>query len=165
VHFDADRPFHYFIRDNATSSILFLGRMSDPRQSTNSLTPAAARNTLAATARPLDSNGDGQITPIDALVILNHLNRSGAESEIASHSSLLDNNQDGIVTHMDFLRVINWINADRGAGEAESAAESRLVPDRTDWQFSFDLVFALEDDPSDPEDLGTGLQGESGGRG
>lgn len=35
-----DRPFHVFVRDNASSTILFMGRVSSPVQPANSVTPS-----------------------------------------------------------------------------------------------------------------------------
>ena len=35
VEVAVDRPFHYFIRDNATSGILFMGRVVDPTVTVN----------------------------------------------------------------------------------------------------------------------------------
>lgn len=37
--FTADRPFHMILRDNITSTIAFMGRVDDPRQTSNSVAP------------------------------------------------------------------------------------------------------------------------------
>lgn len=51
--FQADHPFHFFIRDNTTSTILFMGRIADPTESENELTPTVDR-----TVKPLGPDFD-----------------------------------------------------------------------------------------------------------
>jgi serpin B len=54
VHNDYDdwimlnRPFHFFITDNTTSTILFMGRLRDPSQLTNEVTPTVVPEPDAA---------------------------------------------------------------------------------------------------------------------
>ena len=57
-------------------------------------------------ANPYDVNGDGGVTPLDALILINYINTDG----------------DGGVTPLDVLVVINYINAQQQgtAGEGES---------------------------------------------
>jgi hypothetical protein len=43
--FHATRPFHVIVRDDSTSSILFMGRISNPLQVTNSVNPSVAEPT------------------------------------------------------------------------------------------------------------------------
>lgn len=70
---------------------------------------------------PEDATGDGNVTPVDALTVINYLN-SGASSEVPSGSQpdngLIDTNGDNSVTPVDALIIINFLNA-RGAGEGE----------------------------------------------
>ena len=80
-------------------------------------------------ADPMDANGDGSLTPLDALVILNFLGIYGTTelSDLATRVSevrgeaemtdealdrmrLLDTNQSGFISAVDALRVINAMN-------------------------------------------------------
>jgi hypothetical protein len=94
---------------------------------------------------PLDVNGDGRVTPLDALLVINRLNQSGpgameplsinrsnagsAEPSFAP-TYYPDVNGDRRVTPMDALLVINALNASRtvpsrSEGEGESAGAGR----------------------------------------
>jgi hypothetical protein len=75
-------------------------------------------------ARPFDVNGDGQITPLDILTIVNDLNTHGVRSlptsgSILAFQGLLDTNGDNMVTALDILLVVNHLNRS-GAGEGEA---------------------------------------------
>ncbi|MCA9138519.1 MAG: VCBS repeat-containing protein [Planctomycetales bacterium] len=60
-----------------------------------------------------DVNEDGMITPLDALLVLNHLNRTRQNAVnpdaklVAPLQSLLDVNEDGFVSPIDVLLIIN----------------------------------------------------------
>ncbi len=79
-----------------------------------------------------DVNGDGSTSPIDALIVINSLNRGGSrelprntggEGE-ASSLMFIDVNADGYLSPIDVLQIINALNrgAISGEGEAESVA-------------------------------------------
>ena len=70
---------------------------------------------------PWDANGDGLVSPIDALLVINYLNARHAASSSSSVS--LDVNADGTVAPLDALLVISFLN-NRGQAEGE---EPRLV--------------------------------------
>ncbi len=60
---------------------------------------------------PADTNADGLVTAMDALLVINYLN-SNAESDMPANGSLmLDVNADGLWTAMDALLVINHLNS------------------------------------------------------
>jgi hypothetical protein len=74
-------------------------------------------------ASPLDVNGDGAVTPLDALLLINDLNNNGSPilAWLASPAPYLDVNGDGSVTPIDVLVVVNHLNALGGAhGEGEA---------------------------------------------
>ncbi len=58
-------------------------------------------------ANPLDTNGDGIVSPRDVLLVINWLN---ADSSAASAASSLDTNRDGHISPIDALAVINDLN-------------------------------------------------------
>jgi hypothetical protein len=62
---------------------------------------------------PLDSSGDGGITAVDALNVIDYINAfgSGAVGEGPAKSAYVDINGDGHVVAGDALQIINYINA------------------------------------------------------
>jgi hypothetical protein len=91
-------------------------------------------------ARPTDVNNDGSTAAIDALLVINELNRNGArqlpqligaagESGGSGPSAYLDVNNDGHISAIDVLRVFNVLNAGEGVGpgNASIAWENRTA--------------------------------------
>ncbi|MEX2138202.1 MAG: S8 family serine peptidase [Pirellulales bacterium] len=69
-------------------------------------------------AQPLDVNGSGLVTSLDALIIINRLNSTGPEvlplPPPAESLFFYDVTGDGLVTALDALRVINHLNSVAG---------------------------------------------------
>ena len=63
LDFEANRPFHFLIRDNTTSAITFMGRINDPTQAENNVVPTVS-NVVPATG---DFDGDGDVDGRDFL--------------------------------------------------------------------------------------------------
>jgi uncharacterized protein YkwD len=78
--------------------------------------------------RHLDVNASGTIEPLDALVVINHLNRHGpgplSPAGTTSNLPLLDTNGDAAATPLDALLVINYLNRDDSGGEGEPPARA-----------------------------------------
>jgi hypothetical protein len=74
---------------------------------------------------PLDVNNDGHVSPRDALITINHLNRHGATSldDLATDAPFLDTTNDDFVTSLDVLRIINHLNRQANT-EAVAATDS-----------------------------------------
>ncbi|MCC6511381.1 MAG: DVUA0089 family protein, partial [Pirellulaceae bacterium] len=73
---------------------------------------------------PEDVSGDGSISPIDALLIINYLNTTGPGPVPSGNTApFLDVSADGSVTALDALLVINTLN-NMVNPEGESVAES-----------------------------------------
>lgn len=84
-------------------------------------------------ASPHDVNGDGTVTALDALLIINDLSRN--ESRMLEYHERtgpsIDVNNDGAVTALDALLVINWLSRQgwssaEGEGEAGESVEPGL---------------------------------------
>jgi hypothetical protein len=79
----------------------------------------------------LDTSGDGHITPLDALQVINDLNTYGsrgltldAEGEIATPNPRLDVNHDNFISPLDALAIITYLNEHSGVvGEGEAPVE------------------------------------------
>lgn len=69
-----------------------------------------AGDTLHNFLAPLDVNDDGRVEPIDALVILNRINRGGVADPVSQARQFFDVNDDGVVAPIDALRIINALN-------------------------------------------------------
>ncbi len=68
----------------------------------------------------LDTNQDGLVTALDALLIINRLNADAPADEL-DFDAMYDINKDGVVTPVDVLLVINELNAsDQVSAEGES---------------------------------------------
>jgi len=77
----------------------------------------------------LDVNGDGFVTPLDVLLVINDVNAygsrslsGGASGESPANRVYLDVNADRYVSPIDALMVINHLNASRGTGEGEAGS-------------------------------------------
>ncbi|MFK8115664.1 MAG: dockerin type I domain-containing protein [Rubripirellula sp.] len=97
---------------------------------------------------PLDSNGDGAVTAVDALVVINFLSRYGvtdlsqlaervrsfsAEGEEMSDGEIdlmrrLDTNRSGSITALDALVVVNNINSSSLADDTDAEGEEEVAP-------------------------------------
>ena len=78
---------------------------------------------------PLDTNGDGSVTPLDVLHVIDDLNRhgaravdGGAEGETPADARL-DVNRDQYVSPLDALMLINHLNKEAEANAAEGEGE------------------------------------------
>ena len=75
----------------------------------------------------VDVNGDGQVTPLDALLVINDLNFKGSRSVLAEAISApyVDTSGDNQVSPLDALLVINQLNRSRVTGEGEATTNGR----------------------------------------
>jgi hypothetical protein len=90
-------------------------------------------------ADPMDTNMDGEMTPLDALVVINHLNRYGAgpvnvdavrtlravAAEVHAAHFALDVNRDRFISPIDMLLIVNALDA-----HSEALAEGEVVTTR-----------------------------------
>ena len=82
----------------------------------------ANQNPFHNEQNPYDVNGDQQVNPLDALLIINTIGRNGGPGPISSFPSpdrFYDVNGDGLITALDALLIINYLNRRARSGEGE----------------------------------------------
>jgi RHS repeat-associated protein len=82
-------------------------------------------------ARPTDVNNDMAVSPLDALLVINELNREGSRDlGVRPHqlARYLDTNGDGSVSAIDALRVINQLNRSDNLSPVRTEGESESAP-------------------------------------
>jgi hypothetical protein len=134
-----DGSFTYVPREKFNREDFFAYRATDGVDAS----PPVEVTIVIATAHPwhnglwpLNVNDDELVTPIDALLIINALNRGEAGRLLFERTRPLsgpfyDVNRDGFLSPADVLQVINYLNRDRGtglAGEAEAGGEAAESP-------------------------------------
>ena len=97
--------------------------------------PVGVRRLPTSVYDPLDTNRDGKVSSLDALVIINQLSREQPIPQATSESLTgkidqvlmrYDVNDDGRVSALDALNVINHLSRATVAAEAESEQESSV---------------------------------------
>jgi hypothetical protein len=74
---------------------------------------------------PHDVNDDNSVTAVDALVVINELNRGGRKAEDGAHNKFHDVNDDSNLNAMDALQVINRLNSSASQPVKEQATSIR----------------------------------------
>lgn len=100
---------------------------------------------------PFDVNENGLVSPVDALIAVNALNRgeSGSLSGTpGADDDFLDVTGDGNLTPLDPLRIINHLN--KQSSSAQAALSSAAVVD--DAPAASDVVFASYGNDTEDED-------------
>ena len=108
------------------------------------ITAASPEGEFHNTAMPLDVNGDGQVSPIDVLMLINDMNQHGPRQLVAVGGGegedgpegedsryFPDVNNDGALSPIDALHLINYLNDPTvqrgGQGEGEAAPAGLVV--------------------------------------
>jgi hypothetical protein len=96
-----------------------------PNVASSTEAPSGGASALRNGDNPFDVNADSQVSPLDALVIINSLNGS-PEGEASSQTPkfFLDVSGDGRVSPLDVLLVFNYLNRPMSAlGEGEGSSQ------------------------------------------
>ncbi len=101
---------------------------------------------------PLDVNDDSYISPIDALLVINDLNKRGARPlvEPSTGPPFLDVNGDGSVGPLDALLVVNYLNELSDAGEGESSGDVLVTAGHVSPPSDLDFTSLLIEPPVAP---------------
>jgi VCBS repeat-containing protein len=130
VTLNADGSFRYtHTQPNSLASDSFTYFVSDGQLETEARVVIEISNTIPPTHQnprnPLDVNDDTFVSPIDALLIINHLNRNLPTNTdlLTPPPPYLDPSGDRLVSNLDALLVINFLNRRAGGGEGDGRGE------------------------------------------
>ncbi len=106
---------------------------------------------------PYDVNGDGSLSPLDVLLVINYLNNDGGSGEGEPPPDRMDINDDGMVSPLDALILISELNnrgQASGEGEALVGGSTSTVSPILDSTVSTDpsLQYASSSDGIDARD-------------
>jgi Ca2+-binding RTX toxin-like protein len=108
--------------------------------------------TLTNEVNPLDTNVDGRVTPLDALLVINTLNKGTfldldpmIRAVAAFGTQKPDTNADRKITPLDALKVINGLNR-QSQGEASNQAFAALAA-------TTDAIFGVDQDDEEEDPL------------
>ncbi|QDV71228.1 Dockerin type I repeat protein [Rosistilla carotiformis] len=145
-NFVGTAQFRYTVADE-------FGVTSDPASVVVLVSLSAGQNS----SNIRDVNGSGEVSPIDALIVINHLNKNisnDVETLVdngtisISDGPFMDVNGDGVITPIDALTVINYLNGVNGLnGEYQSLAApdiSSVVVGAAGW---------MQPEVDEPEEL------------
>lgn len=120
-----DRQVNADLEPEITLELTAVGDRGDQLSGTFLITVNGARSPYHNYNLNEDVNGDGFVSPIDALLIINELNArgSGPVTTIDAGSAggpppMLDVNGDGMITPIDVLIIINYLNRTRSLENA-----------------------------------------------
>ncbi len=104
-------------------------------------------NPLHNIPAPLDVDGDGFISPLDVLVVVNVLNEYPAfpsndpvRTYYTIGQKMADPNNDRSINPLDVLTIINYLNSKSGSGSGEGEESAKIVPAKD--TSSVDAVFS-----------------------
>lgn len=98
---------------------------------------------------PVDSSGDGNLSAVDALLVINYINTADSSQvpDTAPSRGQVDVNDDGFVTAIDALLIINALNNAAQGGEGEGSAFLAETPAAAfDWGVWEDELAEDEED-------------------
>jgi len=88
---------------------------------------------------PRDVDDDESISPLDALRIIDQINKFGSRQIEGVGEMFCDVDNDGSISPLDVLSVINWLNSKSG-----SEGESVMIP--SDYASTVETLFATDSD-------------------
>lgn len=166
-----DRQVDSKLEPELTLALTAVGDQGDEASGTFSVTVITARSPYHNYNLNEDVNGDGFVSPIDALLVINELNARGSGPIITVGNGsgegpppMLDVNGDGMLTPIDVLLIINHLNRTRSIQYApvqSGQADQRII---TDPPTIVELPTGLPDDSDDPsaiDQLPTSLPDDS----
>ncbi len=98
-------------------------------------------------ADPLDVDDNGNVVPLDVLLLVNQLAAQGSHelpppTEAELSQPYYDTNGDGNLTPLDPLQIINFLNSDQNQAEGESPSAEGQPTAQADLQASADPTAA-----------------------